>query len=116
MSRLSPDWEIDKAAMENEFKGSDRSVCIIVAAMVERILERLLLFRLDIKRNNPNIEKLFDRDGALSSFYGNIHFAHILGIINEADKDKFETIRRSEMLLPMPHCQYLSKHQKLSPR
>jgi hypothetical protein len=51
---------------------SDRTACIVGAAMIERILERLILARLGVTDDAPLKDLLFEREGALSTFYGNI--------------------------------------------
>jgi hypothetical protein len=40
------------------------------------------------------VDPLFERDGALSTFYGNIHLAFALDLINQAVRDDLEIIRR----------------------
>jgi len=74
---------------------SDRTTCIILSAMVERDLESLLLVRLDIDTNDQNlVDLLFERDGALSTFYGNILFGMSLGLYDTEFKNQLDIIRR----------------------
>jgi len=63
--------------------------------MVERDLESLLLVRLDIDTNDQNlVDLLFERDGALSTFYGNILFGMSLGLYDTEFKNQLDIIRR----------------------
>jgi hypothetical protein len=55
-------------------ESSDRSACIVMTSIVERTLEQCLLLRLRTIEDNK-IRQLFERDGALSTFYGCIHLA-----------------------------------------
>jgi hypothetical protein len=68
-------------------QGSDRSACIIMSAMVERFLERELLMRLMISESSSKHQALFERDGALSTFFGNIHLAYALDMISQDMRD-----------------------------
>lgn len=82
------------ASVATEVKDSpDRSACILATSLLARVLERVILARLMIV-DESRIVPLFARDGALSTFYGNIHLAFALQLINEVVRDDFDTIRR----------------------
>jgi hypothetical protein len=79
-------------------QGSDRSACIIMSAMVERFLERELLMRLMISESSSKHQALFERDGALSTFFGNIHLAYALDMISQDMRDDLEAdLKRVEL-------------------
>lgn len=76
--------EHESGANIEEFTGnSDRTTSIAATAMIERDLERLILFRLGIE-NGKLRDMLFERDGALSTFYGNIRFGRALGFYDKS--------------------------------
>lgn len=75
-------------------QGSDRSACIIMSAMVERFLERELLMRLMISESTSKHQALLERDGALSTFFGNIHLAYALDMISQDMKDDLDILRK----------------------
>jgi hypothetical protein len=81
-------------SVATEVKDSpDRSACIVVTSMLSRVLENVILARLMIVEKD-RILPLFESDGALSTFHGNINFAFALKLINEAVKDDLGVIRR----------------------
>jgi hypothetical protein len=61
--------------------------------MIERVLEQLIIVRLGLVNSDLAIT-LFERDGALSTFYGNISLARALGLIDDPVKDDLDTVRR----------------------
>jgi DNA-binding MltR family transcriptional regulator len=72
---------------------ADRSYCIILASMIERHLEQAIIERLRLI--NKDAEKpLFDREGALSTFFGNIHLGYALGLFSDTVRDDLNVIRR----------------------
>jgi hypothetical protein len=73
---------------------SDRTVCIVASARIERQLEFLLLAHLEIDESDELLDLLFERDGALSTFYGNIRFGRALGFYDKSFQDAMDTIRR----------------------
>jgi DNA-binding MltR family transcriptional regulator len=78
---------------------SDRSVCIIMSSMLERMLETAILFRLKINDKDKSVldkkvSLLFEENGALSSFSGNIDFAFALSLMDEDLRKDFHTVRR----------------------
>jgi hypothetical protein len=82
------------ASVLTEVKDSpDRSACIVVTSMLARVLEHVILARLMIVEKR-RIVPLFERDGALSTFYGNIHLAFALKLISETVRDDLDVIRR----------------------
>jgi hypothetical protein len=72
---------------------SDRTTSIAATAMIERDLEGLILSHLGIKDGKLR-DLLFERDGALSTFYGNIRFGRALGFYDKSFQDELDTIRR----------------------
>jgi hypothetical protein len=94
LSRARRTFGEDVDAFQKEIKdGSDRTCCILMAAVVERTLERCILLRLGI-HDEEKINPLFERDGALSTFYGTIHLAYAIGLINHDIRDDLNTIRQ----------------------
>jgi hypothetical protein len=81
------------AAMLEVLGTSDRTTCIVVTAMIERDLEDSIISRLNIRDEEPK-KLLFDRDGALSTFYGNIRFGRALGFYDQSVQRQLDTIRR----------------------
>jgi hypothetical protein len=82
------------ASVLTEVKDSpDRSACIVVTSMLARVLEHVILARLMIVEKRRMIP-LFERDGALSTFYGNIHLAFALQLVSETVRDDLDVIRR----------------------
>jgi len=72
---------------------ADRSYCIILASMIERHLEQAIIERLRLI--NKEAEKLlFEREGALSTFFGNIHLGYALGLFDDRMRDDLNVIRR----------------------
>jgi len=61
--------------------------------MLGRVLEQVILARLMIVEKR-RIVPLFERDGVLSTFYGNIHLAFALKLIRETVRDDLDVIRR----------------------
>jgi hypothetical protein len=84
--------DIDTALTEAA-TGSDRGACIIMTSIVQRHLEQIILLRLMIIGAHK-ILPLFERDGALSSFYGIIHLAFALDMMTAIVRDDLETVRR----------------------
>jgi hypothetical protein len=83
------------ASVVIEVKDSpDRSAGIVMASMMARVLEHVILARLMIVEKKQRALPLFERDGALSSFYGNIHLAFALQLISETVRDDLDIIRR----------------------
>jgi hypothetical protein len=61
--------------------------------MLTRVLEHVILARLMIVEKRKIIP-LFEREGALSTFYVNIHLAFALKLISETVRDDLDVIRR----------------------
>jgi hypothetical protein len=74
-------------------ENSDRTVCIILSSMLERFLEILILSRIGVS-DTAKSALLFENDGALSSFFGNIDLAFALGLLDEHVRDDCHTLRR----------------------
>jgi hypothetical protein len=87
-----PDDEFG-AAMSEMLGNSDRATCIVFSAMIERGLEDLIVSHLGIYDNELR-NLLFERDGALSTFYGNIRFGRALGFYDKPFQDTLDIIRR----------------------
>lgn len=81
------------AALNEVRASSDRSACIVMASMVQHIIEQNLLLRLMIT-GKERTQPLFERDGSLSTFYGIIHLSYALQLIDEKLRDDLEIIRR----------------------
>ena len=82
------------ASVATEVKDSpDRSACIVVTSMLARVLEHVILARLMIVEKD-RILPLFESDGPLSTFHGNINFAFALQLISETVRDDLGVIRR----------------------
>jgi hypothetical protein len=73
---------------------TDRGVAILLAANVERELERLLLMALAPSADDTTVSRLVNRDGALSSFCGNNWLGYANGLYDKAVLDALERIRR----------------------
>jgi hypothetical protein len=86
--------EETRAAIDEIKQSSDRAACILMSAMVERHLERSILLRLMIPGGDDKTSALFERDGALSTFYGNTHLAYALDLITSEMKSDLDIIRR----------------------
>lgn len=72
---------------------SDRNVAIFMAANVERELEALLLAAVLKRSDNETKDRLLDRDGALATFYGNIHLGYALELYNKETLSNLDRIR-----------------------
>jgi hypothetical protein len=79
-------------------RGTDRTVCILLSAMVERCIERLILakitFGMSSKFSKTRRDELFDRDGPLSTFGGNIKLAWSLDLISGNLKAELNALRK----------------------
>jgi hypothetical protein len=84
------------ALLEDIKRGTDRTVCIILSAMIERNLEHLILSKIAPGEVLSNARRLmlFDKDGPLSTFSANIKMARALNLINSATEKDLNTIRR----------------------
>jgi hypothetical protein len=95
LSRVRRLLREETRAVMNEIKqSSDGAACILMSAMVERWLERSLLLRLMIQSDDKT-SALFERDGALSTFYGNTHLAYALDMITSETRNDLDIIRRT---------------------
>ena len=98
LSRLTSGKD-DKDNVLSEVGGTnDRTTCLILSSMIERQLEQLLFER--IRFGSPIDSswkpKIFSRDGALSTFFGNIGLARTLRVIDVQtyrDLDRLRQIR-----------------------
>jgi hypothetical protein len=81
--------------LKQQQQGNDRSVCIIMTAMLERNLEYLITIRIaaGFALNEKWRDHLFMRDGALSSFHSNIRFARLLDLITDETMKDLDIIR-----------------------
>ena len=71
---------------------SDRAAAILAAASSEWSFEAAIVAHLS-NVDQETLEKLTGRDGALSSFYGNIYLAYAMEIIDDTERDDLNTIR-----------------------
>jgi hypothetical protein len=100
--------EREIVALLIEIRGnSDRSACIILSSIIERALELTIVLRIEmgIEMEQPYKERLFGRDGALSTFSGNIQFARALGLITDdtfRNLNILRTIRNRFAHSPLP--------------
>jgi hypothetical protein len=77
----------------NEIIGtSDRTACIITAAMLERHLEAAIIIRLQ-RKNKDTINLLLQRDGALSTFFSKIHLGYAMGLYDDIVRKDLDIIR-----------------------
>lgn len=76
--------------------GTDRTACIVLSAMVERNLERLVLTRIELGMGMKESlrKKLFDKDGALSTFSGNIKLGRALELYGNRLAKDLDVVRR----------------------
>jgi hypothetical protein len=83
------------ALMEQVQKWDDRTVCLILSAMLERNLEYLILTRIGFgfNLNEERRDQLFAKDGTLSSFHANIIFSRALEVINDDTMKDLNIIR-----------------------
>jgi hypothetical protein len=79
--------------MSEMLGNSDRATCIVFSAMLERGLEDLIACHLGVFDSELR-NLLFERDGALSTFYGNIRFGRALGFYDKLFQDTLDVIRR----------------------
>jgi hypothetical protein len=84
------------ALLQDLKRGSDRTVCIILSSMIERDLESLILHRimLGMPLSKTRRDDLFDKDGPLSTFSGNIKLARALGVIGSITDKELNAIRK----------------------
>ncbi len=84
----------DFALMAEEIReASDRTAAIVMGAFVERELEQWIVKVLP-RRDEETIEKLYERDGALGSFYAKIYLGYALGVYDETTRDNLDIVRR----------------------
>lgn len=73
---------------------SDRSAAILISANVARDLEQLIMSSIISTTDEDVKSRLLGRDGALSSFYGNIYLGHAIGLYGQEVLNNLEAIRR----------------------
>jgi hypothetical protein len=84
----------DLEEMSREIRGiSDRSAAIVLASWVERTLEEDII-RILPRNDKEIVDKLVERDGALSTFYGKIHLGYALNLYDETTRDNLDCLRR----------------------
>jgi len=74
-------------------ESSDRNTCVILTAMLETDIFHTLFYLLDVSDSDLQ-ESLLDRDGALSSLYGNINLLYAMGLITKEECETLHIIRR----------------------
>ena len=78
----------------NELKSSsDRSVAILIAAVVERMVADLIADNLP-RHSAEVLRRLYARDGALSSFFSVINLGYAMGLYDDKIRDDLDIIRR----------------------
>lgn len=95
---------------------SDRAACLILCSIVERELENLLIKKIwkDTPISEPRMKKIFDRDGALSTFSGNINFAFALHLFASHTKNDLDVIRRIRNLFAHSALPITFQHSKIA--
>jgi hypothetical protein len=84
------DWD----QIIDELEGvSDRSAAILISAHAEDALSALIVSRFKVQCV-ADLEALYDRDGALSSFFSKIHLGYVMGLYDAETKGDLEVIRR----------------------
>jgi hypothetical protein len=81
------------AAETSDTSTSDRSVAILLAAQIERYLEFAIMSKLGHVDSETH-DKLIERDGALSTFFGKQYLGHALQLYNKAMLADMDIIRR----------------------
>jgi DNA-binding MltR family transcriptional regulator len=73
---------------------SDRSAAILVAAHVDVELSSLIEAELLLAVEEEAVKPLYERDGALSTFFLKIHLGYAMSLYNDKTRDDLEVIRR----------------------
>lgn len=73
-------------------QGDDRNIVIMGGTFLELALEHVL--RGFFPEDNPEVEKLFEVNGALSTFSNRISMAFSLGLVDKTVKDDLHIIRK----------------------
>jgi DNA-binding MltR family transcriptional regulator len=72
---------------------SDRRSAIIMSSHVEAALSTIIESHL-IDVSDSALKPLYDRDGALSTFFAKIHLGYAMGLFDEITRDDLEVVRR----------------------
>jgi len=73
---------------------SDRSAAILVAAHVDVELSSLIEAELLLSVEEEALKPLYERDGALSTFFSKIHLGYAMSLYDDKTRDDLEVIRR----------------------
>jgi len=74
---------------------SDRSTAILVAALIDSALSDLIEAELLTSLGEEDaIKPLYERDGALSTFFSKIHLGYAMSLYDDKVRDDLEVIRR----------------------
>jgi DNA-binding MltR family transcriptional regulator len=83
------------AQIAQEIAGvSDRSAAILVAAHVDVALSHLIEAELFLPLEEDALKPLYERDGALSTFFSKIHLGYAMFLYDDKTRDDLEVIRR----------------------
>ena len=93
LSRQEPTNDELKEILDNINGLPDRMVGILLSALVESRLERLIIGNLPIK-DRDTVTALVERGGALSTFAGKIDLSHAMALIFPAVRNNLHCIRR----------------------
>ena len=92
LTRAAPDPQQVRDILEALNAGTDQSVAIVGAALLESTLEGMILHRL--KASDPKlVDQLFENRGPLSDFSSKILIAVAFGIISPANGGYLHTVR-----------------------
>lgn len=92
LTREFPEPQQVKDILISLNSGSDQSVAIVGAALLESTLERMIIHQLKVS-DAKLVEQLFDNRGPLSDFSSKILIAVAFGIISKQDGAHLHTIR-----------------------
>jgi DNA-binding MltR family transcriptional regulator len=73
---------------------SDRSAAILVAAHIDSALSDLIEAELLTSIEEDAIKPLYERDGALSTFFSKVHLGYAMSLYDDKVRDDLEVIRR----------------------
>ena len=92
LSKSNVESEDVKGVLEEIQHASDRTAAIVLASWVERSLEQSIVLTL-LRQDQPTVEKLIGRGGALSSFFAKTHLGFAQGLYDAATRDNLDIIR-----------------------
>lgn len=93
LSRGDPDFS-QLAALEAELYGeNDRAAAILLTAMVERSLRKVIMGNLRSDLSEADEKEVFGFNGPLGSFSAAIKMSHAMGLIGTVTRDDLDLIR-----------------------